>query len=112
MIIIIIVMLVLVGFGFAVGLVASVIGAILMTLGIVSSSVVVGIRTKRPAAAIRAFLLQVGTVAGIPVGAALAWAGVLLAHFGGEGWEIVALGALGGALGGLIVALLIDFLTR
>ena len=49
------VMLVLIGVGIALGLVASVIAAVLVGLGVLSSSVVVGVLARRTSAGVRAF---------------------------------------------------------
>jgi len=45
-----------------------VLGAVLMGIGVLSSSLVVGLLTRRPAAAVSALLLQAGLIAGIPAG--------------------------------------------
>ena len=65
--------LVLIGVGLAIGLVACTLGGILVGLGVVSSSFIIGFRSGRSSAGIRAFLLQCGILAGIPAGAVCAW---------------------------------------
>ncbi len=108
-----VVALVLIGVGFAVGLVACVLGACLLSLGVLSSSVFVGVRSRRPALALRAFLLQCGVLAGLPAGAVGAWlAWSVLASVDSSAWAVLGGGALGGAAGGLAIALLLNFCLR
>jgi hypothetical protein len=107
-----VVALVLIGIGIAVGLVASVIAVALLGLGVISSSFVIGIRTGRPAAGIRAFLLQCGLLAGIPAGAVCAWLAQTFFAAYGSGWPVLVYGALGGAVAGIVVALSLDFVSR
>jgi hypothetical protein len=107
-----VVALVLIGVGIAVGLVASGLALLLVGLGVVSSSVLIGLRSGRTESAIRAFLIQIGVLAGIPAGAICAW---ILKHFSeqmGDSWVVPAYGALGGAAAGLLIALLLDAISR
>ncbi len=119
--IILLAMLVLIGVGIGVGLFACAVAAGLAGLGIISSSVALGFYTKRPATAVRALLLQLGILAGIPAGAVSAW----LSHkvfdafsqwqgwaLDGWQWKVPLLGAIGGAFAGVILALLLDFILR
>jgi hypothetical protein len=107
-----VVALVLIGVGFAVGLVACAMAVALVGLGVVSSSFVIGLLSRRPSAGIRAFLIQSCVLAGIPAGAVCAWLGKsFLAAYGSE-LLVLACGALGGALAGVIVALALDFISR
>lgn len=103
--------LVLIGIGIAIGLVACAIAAILVGLGVVSSSFFVGIMAGRPSAGLRAFLLQCGILAGIPAGAVCAWLGHNFYTAAGSELPILFFGALGGALAGVIVALMLDFVS-
>lgn len=118
---VILVMLVLVGIGIGVGLFACAIGAVLLTLGAVSSSVALGFYTQRPAVAVRALLLQCGVLAGIPAGAVTAWIGHEVINSiaawqgwtaGGWEWKIPLFGAIGGASAGVVLALVMDFILR
>lgn len=102
----------LIGVGIAVGLFACVIAAVLVTLGVVSSSVALGFLTKRPATAVRAFLLQCGVLAGIPAGAVTAWVGRAFWEQVDQSWLIAVYGGIGGALAGALLALLLDFIFR
>ncbi|GAA5144812.1 hypothetical protein GCM10023213_35570 [Prosthecobacter algae] len=104
--------LVLIGVGIALGLAAIVAAAGLISLGVLSSSVLIGLRTGRTESGIRALFIQCGVLAGIPAGAICAWA---LKHFSeqiGDGWVVPAYGALGGALAGLCLALIMDAISR
>lgn len=103
---------VLIGVGIVVGLIGCALAAALLGLGVISSSVFVGLRSGRAEAAIRAFLIQVGILAGIPAGAVCAWLIQSFFRAYGEGWEVLAYGALAGAGAGLLIALTLDFLTR
>ena len=64
-----VIVLVLIGVGIAVGLVACALAALLVGLGVLSSSVVVGMLSGRATDGIRVFLLQCGVIAGVPAGA-------------------------------------------
>lgn len=111
-IVFLIVALILIGIGVAVGLVACALAAGLLGLGVVSSSFIIGLRARRPEAGIRAFLLQCGILAGVPAGAVCAWLAQAFFAAYGSGWPVFIYGALGGAVAGLVVALLLDFLFR
>jgi NhaP-type Na+/H+ or K+/H+ antiporter len=63
-------------------------------------------------AGIRAFLLQCGIFAGIPAGILCAWLAHSMFETYGSGFLVFLYGALGGALGGVIIALLVDFIFR
>ncbi len=101
--------LVLIGIGIAIGTIACLVAAVLVGLGVISSSFVVALRAGRPSAGIRAFLLQCGVLAGIPAGAICAWLGHNFYTAAGSELPILLFGALGGALAGLVVALMLDF---
>jgi hypothetical protein len=106
-IIVLFVMLIVVGIGIAVGVAAGLTATGLLGLGVISSSILVGLRTGKPSHGIRAFLLQCGVAAGIPSG--LFGAGLAELFLGtGIGWPIYAVGAAIGALTGIAVALIAD----
>ena len=107
-----VVALVLIGVGVAVGLVACALAAALLGIGVISSSVVVGARSGRAAVGIRVFLLQCGILAGIPAGAVCAWLAQSFFEAYGSGWPVLVYGALGGAFAGVFVALFLDFISR
>ncbi len=108
----VVVALVLIGVGVAIGLVACALAAVLLGMGVISSSAFVGLRSGRPALGVRVFLLQCGVLAGIPAGAVCAWLAQSFFAAYGAGWPVLIYGALGGACGGLLIALLLDFLSR
>lgn len=110
--IIFIVALILIGVGIAMGLVALALAAALVGLGIVSSSVLAGLLAGRPQTGIRVFLLQCGALAGIPAGAISAWLLQNISAHLDESWLIPLYGGIGGALAGILIALLIDFILR
>jgi hypothetical protein len=105
-------MLILIGIGVAVGLVLTLITGILLSLGILSSSILIGLRSGHPSAGIRAFLLQCGVLAGIPIGAGCAWLAQSFFEAYGSGWQVLVYGAIGGAASGVIVALFLDLILR
>ena len=109
-----VVVLILIGIGVAVGLVACALLAVLIGLGILSSSVIVGFRSGRPADGIRVFLLQCGIIAGVPAGAVSAWLGATMWRelAGAVDWPAIVFGGLGGALAGIMLALSMDYISR
>jgi hypothetical protein len=106
------VMIVLIGVGIGIGLFACAITALLVMLGVVSSSVALGFFTKRPATAVRALLLQCGILAGIPAGAVTAWVGRAFLDKVDESWLIAVYGGIAGAFAGAVLALMLDFIFR
>ena len=104
--------LVLIGVGIAIGLVACGVAAALLGLGVVSSSIFIGVRSGRPAQGVRAFLLQCGILAGVPAGAVCAWLAKSFFEAYGNDWRVFVYGGIGGAVAGLVVALLLDFSSR
>jgi hypothetical protein len=107
-----VVALILIGVGIVVGFVACCIAAVLFAVGILSSSVVVGLLTRRPAAGFRAFVLQCAILGGIPSGILCAWLAHSILSAAGPGWLISLYGALGGAVAGIVIALSLDFVFR
>jgi hypothetical protein len=96
--------LVLIGVGIAVGLVACAAGSVLVATGMVSSSILVGFWKRRTLAGVQAFFVQCGVLLGAPMGAVLAWgASHAWSMVSGDG-RVLALGAVGGAAGGLVIA--------
>ncbi len=106
------VMLVLIGVGIAAGLVVCVIAAVLVSVGMVSSSVVVGLLARRTSAGVRAFLLQFALLLGIPSGVLCAWLAHWIFSAPASVWLISLYGAMGGAVTGVALALLLDFIFR
>jgi len=110
-IIFLIVALILIGIGLAIGLVACALAAVLVGMGVVSSSFIIGIRTGKAAAGIKAFLLQCGILIGIPAGAVCAWLTKTLIDSANAGWPVLIYGALAGAVAGIVVALCLNFIS-
>ena len=106
------VMLVLIGVGIAAGLVASAIAAVLVSIGVVSSSVVIGLLARRTSAGVRAFLLQLAVLLGIPAGVLCAWLAHWILSTPASVWLVSLYGAFGGAVAGVVIALLLDFIFR
>lgn len=104
--------LVLIGVGIALGLVACLLAALLLGMGILSTSLMVGFLSRSRARGVRAFLLQVGLFSGIPAGVACAWLGRTLVTGENGGWPVVFCGAIAGAVAGVVVALLLDFASH
>ena len=111
-IIALLVVLILIGVGIAIGLIACLIAAALLGLGVISSSFLIGIRSKKPAAGIRAFWVQCGILAGIPSGIVCAWLILLFIPTENDSWPVYLVAASAGAVAGLIIALTLDFVTR
>lgn len=103
---------VLIGVGLVIGIIGCTLAAALIGMGIVSSSVLIGVRTKRPEAGVRAFLIQIGIITGIPAGAVCAWLGNHFVREVGDAWVVPAYGAIGGAVAGLLVAMILDAISR
>lgn len=105
-----VVALILIGVGIVLGLVLCAVTAVLVAVGVVSSSVVVGLLSRSSTAGVRAFLIQCGVLAGFPAGILCAWLAHSFFEAYGSGWPIFLYGGLGGALGGIIIALLVAFI--
>ena len=104
--------LVLIGVGLVLGAVAAALTLVLVTAGMVSSSVMIGVWRGKAQAGVRAFLLQGGILAGIPAGMLCAWAATSIwEQIDGTLVAILAAGGLAGALGGAVIALMFDFLA-
>jgi hypothetical protein len=106
------VVLVLIGIGIAIGLVTCVIAALLVAVGMLSSSVVVGLLARRTSAGVRAFLLQLALLLGVPSGVLCAWLAHWIFSAPASVWLISLYGAVGGAVAGVVLALLLDFIFR
>jgi hypothetical protein len=96
--------LLLIGVGVAIGLIACLALAALTSVGVVSTSVLVGCWKRQVLAGLQVLFVQCGVLMGAPVGAVLAWgAWHLWPMINGE-WRVLAAGAVGGAGGGLVIA--------
>jgi len=108
------IVLFLVGVGIAVGLVVCAFAALLVGLGVLSSSVIVGLHSGRTTDGIRAFLLQCGILLGVPAGAvcALLATSLITELQGAADWVVLIRGGLCGALAGVIVALALNAMSQ
>lgn len=101
---------VLMGIGLAIGLVVGAvacgIAGLLASLGVISVSTAVGLLFRSPAPAFRALVYQLSILGGIVSGIVLAWAGSTVLEAGLSPAHIAICGGLGGAAGGLVLALL------
>lgn len=108
-----VVMLVLIGVGVVLGVVAAGLTALLVGAGVVSSSVAIGVWRGRTQSGLRAFFIQCGLLAGVPAGVLCAWLGAsFFAHADAALLRTLLAGGIGGAISGLIVAALFDFVAR
>ncbi len=107
-----IILLILVGIGIAMGLVFCAVAAVLLTAGVVSASAMIGVLRGSVLAGFRALIWQAGALAGMIAGIAIVAAVRFFLETWLEGaWPWIG-GALGGMAGGLLIALLLDFLFR
>jgi hypothetical protein len=110
-----VVALILIGIGLAIGLVACACAVILLSLGVVSSSFLLGLLSGRAAVGFRVFFLQCGILVGVPAGAVCAWLGKqfseTLSSFPSD-WLIMLYGAIGGAFAGACIGFSLDFMAR
>ena len=104
------VMLVFVGIGIAIGAFVAALTFVLVSFGVLSSSVVVGIRRRSAHAGVRTFLLLCGVLGGIPCGIFSAWFAVSFLEAVRSDWRIFVYGGLSGAVAGLLVAYLLDYI--
>ena len=103
---------IVIGCGAVIGLFAIALAAVLIALGVVSSSIAVGLFSKRVSYGLRAFLLQCTVISSIVAGMGC---GLLIQAFFFEGvsfTQAILCGALGGMAAGSIIAALIDFILR
>ena len=107
-----VVALILIGVGIVIGLLAAGLAAALLGVGVVSTSVFVALFRRSSLAGIRAFLLQCGLLAGIPAGVLCAWLARSVIDTYDAGWLVFVYGALGGAISGVVIALLVDAVVR
>jgi fructose-specific phosphotransferase system IIC component len=108
-----IVALVLLGICLAFGVIAGASLALLLGVGVISTSCLIGLRTRRPSAAVRAFLFQCCGLSGIPIGILCAWA--LRSFWSQEAWldgKTALSGAIGGLLAGLFSAWCVDLILK
>lgn len=83
-----IVALVVIGIGIALGVVACILTCAFLVLGIASSSFVIGFHRGHPVAGTRAFLVQCGILAGVPAGIVCVWSVQFVFGTGATGWSL------------------------
>lgn len=104
-----VIMLVLIAAGAVVAIVGVIVAAILVLVAALSTSTLVGLATRRPSTAMKVLFLQLGAMGGLAAGIVLsllaAWV-LGLAHW--RIWLVLA-GAIAGAGGGVLAAVLFNF---
>jgi hypothetical protein len=112
--------LVLIGVGIVLGLALVMLGlvlagvaALLVVLGIISTSSLVGVLSRRRGPAVTALFTQLGALAGAPVGVAVFWLFRQLADLSQISltWTVIG-GGIGGLLGGTAVGWLFSLALR
>jgi hypothetical protein len=104
-----VVFVLLLGIGLALGIVLCAVAGALAAFGILSSSVAIGFIRRSPASGVRALIIQVGALGGIPCGIGAACLVSWLAH---SQWSMTArllVGGFCGLIGGIVVAWLFNF---
>lgn len=102
------ILLLMIGIGFAIGLLVAGATAAMITFGIITSSTVVGFLTKKPTVAAKALILQVSAIGGALMGSGLAFGMDLLLHFKATPPVVLSAGAVAGLIGGTSIALLFN----
>jgi hypothetical protein len=106
------IVLVLIGVGIVIAAIVAASAAILVALGIVSTSALVGLLRRRFSSGLRAFHYQVCAVAALPAGVAALWFGLQLFRYPVSPWAVLAVGSVAGAGGGLVLAFAFDYAVR
>jgi hypothetical protein len=106
------VLLVLIGIGFAIGLACVACAAVLVSLGVVSSSVLIGLVRRRFASGLRAFHYQALALIGWPCGVGAFWLGYAVFDLHFRQRYVLLTGSIAGILAGLLVAYLLDLSLR
>jgi hypothetical protein len=107
------VMFVLIGVGIVLGVAAVGLTALLVGAGVLSSSVAIGLWRGRAQSGLRALFIQCGLLVGVPAGMLCAWLSAnFFAHADAALVRTLLAGGIGGAISGLVVAWLLDFVAR
>jgi hypothetical protein len=104
----VLIMLVLLGICLAIAAITAACLLVLVALGILSTSALIGIFRRKFSSGLRALHYQVCAAVSLPVGAALAWLGVWLFDANGHLPVAIAIGALSGVCAGLTIAYILD----
>lgn len=105
------ILLVVIGLCLGIGLITVLCGAVLAGLGLVSSSVFIGLVRKRFLSGLRAFHYQVIAALGFPAGIFAMAMGRWLFSMHMRGRDVVLIGSIAGVCGGLLFAFLLDHLA-
>ena len=100
--------LVILGICIVVALIVAVSAAIMLGLGMVSSSALIGLLRQRVSSGLRALHYQVFAVLGIPSGIGLLWCAARLLGPHPSPLLLLAMGSVAGLCTGLLLAFLID----
>jgi hypothetical protein len=106
------VILVLVGIGIIIGLVCVACAAVLIAVGVVSSSALIAILRRRFSAGFRALHYQVLALIAMPCGIGALWLGCALFGFHLRHRYILAIGSAIGILAGISIAYILDLFVR
>ena len=112
MLIVIAICLILMGIGVALALMGIVCAAILVALGIISSSTIIAVLRRRVFAGVRAVHYQVCAAVAAPAGVTLLWAASAVFDLQMRLRSILAFGAVAGVIAGLVVAGAFDWSAR
>jgi hypothetical protein len=107
-----IVVVVVIVVGVVLGLALLALIMLLVAVGIISSSVLIGFLRRRPGSAITALFVQVGAVAGMPFGVAGFWIVKSLMDLQLSSYLVVLGGAICGLVSGVIVGLLFSLVCK
>lgn len=90
------------------GFIAAVAAAVLIALGIISSSAFIGLLHRRFSSGLRALHYQVCAVAALPASVGILWLGAHLFRLPLQARDIIAIGSIAGVCGGLLLAFAFD----
>ncbi|MEM1295400.1 MAG: hypothetical protein AAGH89_08540 [Verrucomicrobiota bacterium] len=102
------ILLLMIGVGFALGFLIAASTAAMLAFGILTSSTVVGFLAKKPSAGAKALILQLAALGGALAGSGLAFGMDLLLQFDATNPVVLSAGAIAGLLGGIILALIFN----
>jgi len=101
--------LVLVGIGAMIGLVLLCMVAVMLAAGIMSASAAIGLASRNPGTAFKAFFIQLGSLGGMVCGVGVVWLANHIFQTGLAFRWIAVIGGLGGLLAGAGVAVAFNF---
>ncbi len=104
----ILVVLLVVGVGLAIGVASIALFAALILLGVVSTSVLVGVHRRRFESGAKALLIQLAAVGGAIAGAVAFWITAWMLHLNWQTLTIVAGGGTAGLVVGVVVGLALN----